>query len=489
MKVKDFINHIQGSLVCGSLESESDSIAYDSRKVKNNSLFVAIKGYASDGHSFINDAITKGANCVIAQNLPHDHLHDNLTFIKVQNSRKALAQVAQLFYHSPSTSLTCVGITGTNGKTTTCHIVKSIIETQNVKAGLSGTIHNLIGNRYLAASHTTPESLELQKLLREMVDEGCQYAIIEVSSHALALNRLDGCLLKVAAFTNFSRDHLDFHGSHDEYFLSKMKIFDYLSRNGSAVINVNDPLLKKMVETLSCPVISCGTGTNALIRAEDVRQQKDGLSMKVITPLGKFTITSPLVGNTNVENILVSIAIAYGLDIDPEAVEKGIREMKLVPGRFERFEMGKGATAIVDYAHTDDALCRVLIEARSITSKKLITVFGCGGNRDKGKRPLMGKAASELSDLVIITSDNPRNEEPMDIIHDIITGIKGNHYLVISDRKEAINEALTIAESGDTVVVAGKGHEDYQEIKGVRYPLSDREIVKDFFGINEKRIC
>lgn len=488
MKIRNITHYIPDcQLLCGSLESEIDSIAYDSRKVTVNSLFAAIKGHALDGHVFINDAIQRGASCILGENISPEYFHENVTFINVPDARKALAQAARLFYQNPGTFLTTVGITGTNGKTTTCHIVKSIIEAQNVKAGLSGTIHNLIGDRTVPASHTTPESLDLQKLLREMVDEGCTYAVIEVSSHALALNRLDGCTFNSAAFTNFSRDHLDFHHTPEEYFLSKLRIFDYLSRNSHAVINVDDPLLRDMVETLSCPVITCGTHNDAMIKAEEVSLTGDSLFMKVLTPEGRLSLTSPLVGRTNVENILLSIGIAYGLGIAPEAVEKGIREVKPVAGRFEQVVIGNGSRAVIDYAHTDEALRRVLIEARAITHKRLITVFGCGGNRDKGKRPLMGRAASELSDLVIITSDNPRNEDPQDIINDIIKGIKGNHYVIITDRREAINKALTMADSGDTVVIAGKGHEDYQEIKGIRYTLSDRGIVREFLEKVEER--
>jgi UDP-N-acetylmuramoyl-L-alanyl-D-glutamate--2,6-diaminopimelate ligase len=483
MKIKDIIGYIHGRHLSGTLESDFDSIAYDSRRVKEHSLFIAVSGYTHDGHSFISDAINRGACCIIGQNIPDNSVHENVTFIKVQDSRKALAQIAQIFYHNPSSYLTCIGITGTNGKTTTCHIVKSIIEAQkNVKAGMSGTIHNLIGSKCLPASHTTPESLELQQLLRQMVDEGCTSAVIEVSSHALALSRLEGCCLKIAAITNFSRDHLDFHNTQEDYFFAKMRIFDYLSRTGSAVINIDDPWLRDMGKTLSCPVITCGTDRKAMVRAQEVTQERNGLSLTVKTPSGEIMITSPLMGSTNVENILISVGIAWGLRINLQAIEKGIREMKPVTGRFEQVKIDEESNAIIDYAHTDDALGRVLREARAITHRKLITVFGCGGDRDKGKRPLMGRVASELSDRVIVTSDNPRNENPMDIINDIVKGMKGNHYKIVSDRKKAIIEALTMAQSGDTVIIAGKGHEDYQEIKGIRYPFNDRDIVKDFLA-------
>lgn len=468
----------------GPLEAEIKGIAYDSRSVDKGFLFVAIKGFSVDGHDYIEDAIDKGAIAVVteeAAGVKEDlFVQRGVAHIVVSDSRKALAQISSSFYGRPSDSLTLVGITGTNGKTTTSYVTKGILDAAGKKAGLIGTIHYIIGDRVLKAPHTTPESLDLQMYLREMLDNEIEYTILEVSSHALELYRVEGCSFKVAAFTNFSQDHLDFHGTMDEYFRAKSRLFTYLVEGGKAVLNQDDPAVRSLTEKLDCDVITCGLGEGAMIRAINIRSQdRDGLTFDVITPEGQFALRSRLVSRFNVYNILMSVGIAHALGIDQEAIQRGILETGPVSGRFERIEEGQDFLCIVDYAHTEDALRKLIEEARLLTRGRVITVFGCGGDRDRTKRPIMGEVATELSDFVIITSDNPRSEDPLDIIREILKGIRRDNYSLFVDRAEAIREAVSMAQKGDTLLIAGKGHEDYQEISGVRYPFSDKEILRE----------
>jgi len=459
----------------GSFDIEIKGIAYDSRRVKEGFLFVAIKGFLTDGHKYIKDALKRGAVAVVVE---HEvDLHPEITFIKVTDTRQALALLSSAFYNYPSQKLSLVGVTGTNGKTTTTYITKSILNSWDKKVGLLGTIQYIIADRVITASHTTPESLDLQRYLSDMVENGVEYVVFEVSSHSLALKRVEGCSFKVAVFTNFTQDHLDFHGTMDNYLKAKKKIFGYLTHDGSAVLNWDDPTVRSIAGELRCRVITYGFGDGAMLKAKDVKSNMSGLSFKVQTPDTEFSVTSPLVGRNNAYNILAAVSSAYALGVGEEAIVNGVREVKPIPGRFERVELGQGFLAVVDYAHTEDALRRLIEEARNITRGKVITVFGCGGDRDRDKRAKMGSAASQLSDFVIVTSDNPRTEEPEKIISEVTAGITKNNYAVLPDRAEAIRAAVEMARDGDTVLIAGKGHEDYQEIKGIRYPFSDREVL------------
>lgn len=492
MTVTELLTGIKARRIIGRLNKEVKGIAYDSRAVRDKFLFVAIRGFSTDGHIYIKDAISRGASVVVAEEsvgLAHTgYLEGDTTFIEVDNSREVLAILSSTFYKKPSENLPLVGITGTNGKTTTSYITKSILNAWGKKVGLLGTISYIIGNKIIPAIHTTPESLDLQRYLREMADENVQYVVLEVSSHAMSLKRIDGLTFKVAVFTNFSQDHLDFHGTMDEYFATKSRLFYYLKENGYAVLNWDDQRVRSLTQTLKCNIITCGLGEGAMLRAVDIinktqnsrlKTQNWGLSFKVQTPKGELFISSPLVGQNNVYNILMALGIAYALGIDKEAMIRGVREISPVEGRFERVDVGQRFLCIVDYAHTEDALRRLIEEARLVTKGKVITLFGCGGDRDRSKRPRMGAVATGLSDFVIITSDNPRSEEPMQIINEIIRGIKKDNYMVLPDRTEAIEKAVRKAKDGDTVLLAGKGHEDYQEIKGVRHPFSDREVIKN----------
>ncbi|MEW6715585.1 MAG: UDP-N-acetylmuramoyl-L-alanyl-D-glutamate--2,6-diaminopimelate ligase, partial [Nitrospirota bacterium] len=482
MTISELLRGLDVKKSRGPLDIEIKGIAYDSRLVKYGFLFVAVRGFAADGHDYINDAISRGAVAIVTDeaagiNITEQLLsHNELTHITASESRRALALLSAAFYGYPSSSLSLIGITGTNGKTTTSYITKSILDAWGKNTGLLGTIQYIIGGRSIDSPRTTPESLDVQRYLREMLDNNADYAVLEVSSHALMLDRVEGCSFKVAAFTNFSQDHLDFHETMEEYFSAKRKLFSHLSEDGSAVLNIDDPMLSRLARELSCNVITCGLEEGAMIRAENINVQK-GLSFDVCTPEGRFRVESEFIGGFNLYNLLIAIGIAHSLGIKEEIIQKGISKARPASGRFESIAEGQEFLCIVDYAHTEDALRKVIVEARKITSGRVITVFGCGGDRDRGKRPLMGAAASELSDAVIVTSDNPRTEEPMGIIREILQGIKRDNYTVQPDRAEAIREAVAMAKEGDTVLVAGKGHEDYQEIQGVRYTFSDKDVL------------
>ena len=485
MTIAEILRGLNVKRITGPLEKEIEGIAYDSRVVKKGFLFVAIKGLSVDGHAFIKDVISKGAVGVVTEKAVD--VQNEITVIEVDDSRDALALMSAAFYRDPSKKLSLIGITGTNGKTTTSYITKNILEVWGKKVGLLGTVQYIVANKILPASHTTPESLDLQGYLREMVDNNIEYGVIEVSSHALALKRVKGCSFRVAVFTNFSQDHLDFHGTMEDYFAAKTMLFDYLGKDDYAVLNWDDPMVRSLGEKLNCHCITCGLERGAMLRAKNITdnrlQTADnrlqwGLSFDIQMPDDRFTVKSGLIGRNNVYNILMSAGVAYALGVSREAIIEGIRTVKPVEGRLEKIDAGQNFLCIVDYAHTEDALKKLIEEARLITGGKIITVFGCGGDRDRTKRPKMGAVASDLSDFVVITSDNPRIEEPSEIIKDIIKGIKKDNYMIEPDRAKAIEKAVSIAKTGDTLLIAGKGHENYQEIKGIRYPFSDKEVFK-----------
>jgi len=492
MTILELLEGLSLTGTSGPLNKEIKGIAYDSRLVEKDFLFVAVKGYKVDGHNYIKDALSRGAaamlieDAVVNINAKQCVAQSKASCVEVPDSRKALALISAAFYGHPSQHLSLTGITGTNGKTTTSFITKSIIEAAGHNAGLLGTICYMRGSKIDTAVNTTPESLDLQRYLREMIDNKIDHAVLEVSSHALSLKRVEGCSFKVAAFTNFTQDHLDFHGSMEDYFKEKCRIFSYLDEGGTAVLNRDDPAIRPLEQTLDCKVVTYGIGPEAMIRAENIagrtarsrdrrHEVPSGLSFDVLTPNSRFRVDSKFIGHFNMYNILASVAIAYSLNIREEFIQKGIADAMPVSGRFENIDAGQDYLCIVDYAHTEDALRKLIEEARHVTAGRIITVFGCGGDRDKTKRPLMGAAASELSDIVVLTSDNPRTENPEKIIKDIIKGIKKGNYTVYPDREDAIREAVAMAKEGDTVLIAGKGHEEYQEINGIRQHSSDKE--------------
>ncbi len=505
MTIAEILRDLNVRRITGTIEKEVEGIAYDSRRVKKGFLFVAIKGLSADGHAYIKDAISKGAAGVVIEKAVD--VQNGVTVIEVDDSREALALLSAAFYGDPSKKLSLIGITGTNGKTTTSYITKNILETWGKKVGLLGTVQYIVAGKILPAPHTTPESSDLQGYLREMVDSGIEYGVIEVSSHALALRRVKGCSFKVAVFTNFSQDHLDFHGTMEEYFAAKAMLFNNLGKDDYAVLNLDDPMVRSLAGKLNCNVITCGLEKGAMLRAEEIQSTEPayrtgrhraqntgnppippllkggegglrGLSFKIYTPEDEFFVRSELIGRNNVYNILMSAGVAYALRVSKKVIIEGIRTVKPVEGRFEKVDEGQEFLCIVDYAHTEDALRKLIEEARLMTSGRVITVFGCGGDRDRTKRPKMGAAVSELSDFIVITSDNPRSEEPLEIIKDVTKGIKKENYISEADRTKAIEKAVSMVKAGDTLLIAGKGHENYQEIKGIRYPFSDKEAFR-----------
>jgi UDP-N-acetylmuramoyl-L-alanyl-D-glutamate--2,6-diaminopimelate ligase len=505
MKSCDYAEGISGILPF--LDKDIAGIAYDSRKVKEGYLFTAIKGEKYNGNDFIYDVINKGAVAIVYEQgqpiseTPGLGPDAAVCFLRVENSRRALACIANNFYQRPSENLALVGITGTNGKTTTSYILKSILETNGKNSGLIGTIQYIIKNKIFPALHTTPESPEFQGLLQDMFISGCDVVVSEVSSHALAQHRVDYAVFRTAVFTNLTRDHLDFHKTMESYFKAKERLFtELLNGDGAAVINIDDPYGRRLNLLLKgrsgCSITySLEAKTGADVIASDITHTFEGLRFRLYFEGQRYTISSPLLGTPNVYNILSAAGAAVSLGVPWEAIIDGISNVKNIPGRFEKITEGQEFLCIIDYAHTEDALARLITTAREMISTpaaeegrrdipdekhpRVITVFGCGGDRDRGKRPAMGEIASRLSDYVIITSDNPRSEGPMDIIKDIEKGLVGDHYLIEPDRREAIRKAVEIATSGDTVLVAGKGHESYQEIEGIRYEFSDRDVLKE----------
>ncbi len=473
---------------------EVGKVQYDSRKIQPGDLFVAIKGGSVDGHSFIGNAVSNGAKVVVVEDdaaLPDAFfMHAGVVKIVVADSRKALAILSSNFYDRPSLKLRLIGVTGTNGKTSTTHLIKSMLEAEGKMVGLIGTIEYTIGNSVIPATHTTPESLELNELLATMVERGCTDAVMEVSSHALALHRVYGLHFAAAAFTNLTQDHLDFHQTMEEYFKAKKMLFDSLPPASAAITNADDAYGRQITADSKARLISYSIGGDADITATDVRLGVNGTTFSVTQKDATTSISSSLIGRFNVQNILAAYATGIGLGIAPQTLVTGIEKLKAVAGRFQQFVSPDGWTAVVDYAHTHDALENCLRAIHDILPKeqrgRIITVFGAGGNRDKTKRPKMGRVASELSDITIITSDNPRFEEPAAITDDVKAGIvQGKTVHVELDRRKAIVMALEMAQHGDVVLLAGKGHENYQVIGDKKIHLNDGEEVESF--IRKKR--
>ena len=458
-------------------------IAHDSRRVEPGHVFVALRGQHADGTAFVAQAIARGAAAVVSQEAaPADTV---VPWAQVSDARLALALLAVEVHGDPSRRMQVVGITGTNGKTTTAYLMASIFEAAGVHCGLLGTVAYRIGSDVREATRTTPEAPDVQALLAEMVDSGCDACVLEVSSHALALRRVDGITFAAAIFTNLTRDHLDFHADMEDYFQAKRRLFELLPRDRPAVINADDPRAASLIET-SGPSITYGINRPADVSPSPLSYSLQGLAFDVRTPRGTIALRSTLVGRPNVYNILAAVATAVALDIPTEAIERGISSLVAVPGRFQVVSTpADDVTVVVDYAHTDDALRNLLETARPLAAGRIITVFGCGGDRDRTKRPLMGMVAGRLSDVILITSDNPRSEEPARIIEEIQRGITpetkkvgAQRVLAIVDRREAIEEAVRSAAPGDLVLVAGKGHEKYQVIGTQTLPFDDVEVAQ-----------
>jgi UDP-N-acetylmuramoyl-L-alanyl-D-glutamate--2,6-diaminopimelate ligase len=488
----DLLAHLrlQGQVQGGTADGAAATvtgIAYDSRQVGPGNVFVALKGQHADGSAFARQAIERGAIAIVSQDAPPENVP--VAWTVVHDARRALALLPAEFFGNPSTSMQVVGITGTNGKTTTAYLVASIFDAARIRCGVLGTVGYRIGAETREAIHTTPEAPDVQSLLREMLDRGCGACAMEVSSHALSLHRVDGMTFAAGVFTNLTRDHLDFHADMEAYFQAKRRLFEMLPRDAPSLINLDDPRASSLIELAGRPV------TYAVNRQADITPgplsfSLQGLTFDVRTPRGTLHIKSSLVGRPNVYNILAAVSTATALGISFDAIERGISSLEGVPGRFQVVSSTKDdVTVVVDYAHTDDALRNLLETARPLTAARLITVFGCGGDRDRTKRPLMGAVAGRLSDLIVITSDNPRSEDPLKIIEEIQRGITvdtrrdtAQRMLTYPDRREAIGKAIELARPGDVVLIAGKGHEKYQIVGGDVRPFDDVAVARDALG-------
>jgi len=477
--------------ITGAQPANLSDICYDSREARRNSTFVAIRGTKTDGHQFIKEAVRKGATTIVAEKTPTIRLPGRVSLIIVPDSRAALAQLSDYFYDSPSSAMRVVGVTGTNGKTTVTHLLRSIIKAMGKTCGTIGTIAYDLVDEQIPASKTTPESLDLQRMMKTMVDRGADYCLLEVSSHALSQRRVEKVVFQTAVFTNLTQDHLDYHLDMEDYFKAKTRLFTKYAPSVS-VINADDPFSSRLMAMIEGPVITFGLKPGLDVTARDINIGVDGIFMTAVTPAGSFAIRSALTGLHNVYNILAAIAVSIEEGVSNDTVAEGLENLQTVPGRFEKVDEGQPFTVAVDYAHTEDALINVLKAARALTKTDLITVFGCGGDRDEGKRPLMGRAAFSLSDKVVVTSDNPRGESPDKIIGEILEGIDksgspGKEVRVIPERSEAIRSAIKMAAPGDLVLIAGKGHEDYQIVGGRKFPFDDRkEAATAIKELNEK---
>jgi UDP-N-acetylmuramoyl-L-alanyl-D-glutamate--2,6-diaminopimelate ligase len=476
MKVKELLKEIDYRLLQGDLDKEVESIAYDSRQVKEKGLFVCIEGYVSDGHKFIPDAIAKGAGSLLVskkvENLPSD-----ITVIQVEDTRKALASVAAAFYGYPANQIKLIGVTGTNGKTTTAYLIGRILEEYNNKVAVLGTIENRIGNKVLKTERTTPESLDLQALFSEMLKEEVSHCVMEVSSHALELSRVAGCYFEIGIFTNLSLDHLDFHKTMENYKMAKAKLFKNCKYG---IINMDDASASDIIKASSCEIITFAIEKEADFRAYDIHISSKGIEFTVKIDHEEVRFKLNTIGRFNVYNALGAIVAAYYLNIPKEVIKTALEKMEGVPGRVQNVSSHSDFNILVDYAHTPDGLENVLKTIKEFAKGEIITVFGCGGDRDKSKRPIMGKIAGEYSSYCIITSDNPRTEDPEKIIDEIEAGIKESNcpYEKIVDRREAIKKAVQRAKKDDVILIAGKGHENYQILKDKVVHFDDAEEVR-----------
>jgi len=479
VKLRPLLEILRPLRVVGSVDREWTGIAHDSRAVGPGFLFAAVRGGVHDGRDFIGDALRRGAVVVLGEDL-EGRITPSATFVEVENVRQAMAEAAGLFHDYPSRRIDLVGITGTNGKTTTAYLVRSVLESAGRQSGLIGTVEYVLGDRAVPALRTTPESVELQGLLARMCGDGADYAVMEVSSHALELERVHGCEFRVGVFTNLTQDHLDFHGEMERYYEAKRRLFGMVRPGGAAVVNVDDPWGRRLAAELPPGLerITYGIREPADLEASDLETTLGGSRFELRWRDRRYRVEAPLLGEHNVSNMLAAFGVGMALGIPVDLVLDGITELGGVPGRFERVDAGQDFLVLLDYAHTPDALEHAIRSVRSLTEGRVITVFGCGGERDRGKRPRMGDIATALSDYVVLTSDNPRGEAPGRILEEIRRGVSRYNYLVLPDREEAIRRAVGMAGPGDVVLIAGKGHEQYQEVAGVRHPFSDREAAR-----------
>src|SRR5262245_33113634 len=481
MQLKLLAESIPVREIVGPLDREIDGIFYDSRRVQKNGLYVAMRGGQFDGHQFTEQAIERGAAAIVVE---RPESHSRATSLVVADTRTALADLAFTFFKKPALRLKMAGVTGTNGKTTTTFLIKHICENAGLPCGLIGTVRYEIGERILPATRTTPESLDLQELLAQMTGAGCRAAVMEVSSHALAQERTRGLEWDVAVFTNLTQDHLDFHGTMANYFESKTRLFTGLKdqpnkKDGPSVINIDDPYGEKLVSRLGrqVPVVTYGVSARADFRGSNYRAEFSGTSFQLDARGKIYLVRVPLIGRFNVSNAMAALAAANSLGVNLREAVLSLAKAPQVPGRLEAVPAKRQFQIFVDYAHTDDALLNVLKTLRELQPHRLIVVFGAGGDRDKQKRVLMGRVADQNSDYSIITSDNPRKEDPLAIIAEVKKGFRSTNYEVVSDRAEAIARAIAVAQPRDIILSAGKGHETYQEFADHTVPFDDRQVA------------
>lgn len=486
--LKDLVALLPEAEVTGNLEQLIQGIVHDSRKAMPGALFVCLTGNKVDGHNFINQAKKNGAVAVLVEKYVNDL--EDMAVIKVPDTRTAMREIAPFFYDYPGRKLRMIGVTGTNGKTTTTYLIRQILREAGYKVGVIGTIQILIEDKVLPISNTTPDVIDLQTVLSEMEINGIDYVVMEVSSHALALERIAGCEFDVGVFTNMTRDHLDFHNTFDNYAAAKANLFKMLGdktnvKSGkTAVINIDDPVADFMLSSANCTKMTYGVQKRADLLATDIKIEADGAKFVICTPQGNISLSLNITGLFNVYNVLGAVGASLAEGVGLQAVKQALESFKSVPGRFELIDAGQQFSVIVDYAHTPDGLENILKTAKEFAKKRIIVVFGCGGDRDRTKRPIMGALAVKYADVVIATSDNPRTEDPEKILDEIESGIiqanKDNKpYKRIADRREAIFSAIALAEKDDIVIIAGKGHETYQILKDRTISFDDREVARD----------
>ncbi|WP_126652840.1 UDP-N-acetylmuramoyl-L-alanyl-D-glutamate--2,6-diaminopimelate ligase [Chryseobacterium aureum] len=486
MIITELVNRIPVLEIHGDNNREVTELVIDSRKVTENALYIAMRGTVVDGHSFIASAIEKGASAVVCEELP-ETLADNVTYIQVKDSSKALGHLASNFYGNPSKKLKLIGVTGTNGKTSVSTLLFDVFKNLGYPAALLSTVEIRIGEEIIPATHTTPDVITINRILAEAVEKGCEFAFMEVSSHGIAQNRIEGLHFKIAGFTNLTHDHLDYHKTFEEYLKTKKRFFDQLEDTAIAITNVDDKNGNVMLQNTKATKKSYALKTMADYHGKLLEVDFNGMLLNFN---GKEFWTT-LTGKFNVYNLLLVFGIAEELGFEQDEILQAISKLKRVSGRFETFKSDGGIFFIVDYAHTPDALENILDSINDIRTKneRLITVFGCGGDRDHSKRPEMGNIATKKSTLAIITSDNPRTEDPAQIIKEIEAGVEPQNfskYTSIPDRKEAIKMAIKFAEPKDIVLVAGKGHETYQEINGVKHHFDDKEVINELWKLMSK---
>lgn len=486
MKLNDLLWEIAGCQVNGNGTAEVTGLAYSSKQVEPGFLFAALKGEKADGYGFVEEAVRRGAAVVLSDRPKPQNA--KAAWVQVADPREALALASANFYGHPSMKMKVVGVTGTKGKTTLTYLLESIIRKAGFQPGVVGTVNYRWQDKVVSADRTTPEAPDLQRMMGQMLEQGISHCLVEVSSHALDLKRVWGIHFDIAVFTNLSSEHLDYHHSLEDYFEAKKRLFFLNAKKRTAVVNFDDPWGKRLMSELPLKTVSFGLEPAAIVRGQEFRLSETGIKALVDYPGGQIKICSPLMGKHNLYNILAGIAAGLALNIPASAIKDGVSALKGIPGRMEKIDSGLGIHVFVDYAHTDQALRSILETVRELKPPRILLVFGAGGDRDRGKRARMGEVAASLADITFLTSDNPRSEDPSAIIADIEKGFspKGTkEYHRVPDRKEAIARALGLAKKGDYVLIAGKGHEKYQVIKGERIPFDDAEIARSLLKAME----